>query len=127
MAVDPITRRHSDLESIDVSAEEIPEGLAALVLIHPKSLSDQMKTALVRYLASGGKVIAFLDPLENGSRRCITDDAITAKRPSIESKLVDARARRSDARRRGFGGSQLALSVSTPSGLNPSSSDIGPQ
>ena len=106
------------LESIDVSAEEIPQGLAALVLIHPKSLSDQMKTALVRYLASGGKVIAFLDPISrDGSRRCITDDAITAKRPSIESKLVDARALGVQMREEEvLGDPQLALSVSTPSG-----------
>ena len=26
LAVDPVTRRHSDLESIDVSAEEIPQA-----------------------------------------------------------------------------------------------------
>jgi len=105
------------LESIDVSAEEIPEGLAALVLIHPKSLSDQMKTALVRYLASGGKVIAFLDPLAEMDRA-----AASPMMPSLPSgqasslnwltRALGIQMREAEV----LGDPQLALSVSTPSG-----------
>ena len=105
------------LESIDVSAEEIPEGLAALVLIHPKSLSDQVKTALVRYLASGGKVIAFLDPLAEMDRA-----AASPMMPSLPSgqasslnwltRALGVQMREAEV----LGDPQLALSVSTPSG-----------
>ena len=105
------------LEAIDVSAEEIPEGLAALVLIHPKSLSDQMKTALVRYLASGGKVIAFLDPLAEMDRA-----AASPMMPSLPSgqasslnwltRALGVQMREAEV----LGDPQLALSVSTPSG-----------
>ena len=105
------------LESIDVSAEEIPEGLAALVLIHPKSLPDQMKTALVRYLASGGKVIAFLDPLAEMDRA-----AVSPMMPSLPSgqesslnwltRSLGVQMREAEV----LGDPQLALSVSTPSG-----------
>ena len=105
------------LESIDVSAEEIPEGLAALVLIHPKSLSDQMKTALVRYLASGGKVIAFLDPMAEMDRA-----AASPMMPSLPSgqasslnwltRALGVQMREAEV----LGDPQLALSVSTPSG-----------
>ena len=105
------------LESIDVSAEEIPEGLAALVLIHPKSLPDQMKTALVRYLASGGKVIAFLDPLAEMDRA-----AASPMMPSLPSgqasslnwltRTLGVQMREAEV----LGDPQLALSVSTPSG-----------
>ena len=105
------------LESIDASAEEIPEGLAALVLIHPKSLSDQMKTALVRYLASGGKVIAFLDPLAEMDRA-----AASPMMPSLPSgqasslnwltRALGVQMREAEV----LGDPQLALSVSTPSG-----------
>jgi ABC-type uncharacterized transport system involved in gliding motility auxiliary subunit len=105
------------LESIDVSAEEIPEGLAALVLIHPKSLSDQMKTALVRYLASGGKVIAFLDPLAEMDRA-----AASPMMPSLPSgqasslnwltRALGVQMREAEV----LGDPQFALSVSTPSG-----------
>ena len=105
------------LESIDVSAEEIPEGLAALVLIHPKSLSDQMKTALVRYLASGGKVIAFLDPLAEMDRA-----AASPMMPSLPSgqasslnwltRALGVQMREAEV----LGDPQLALSVSSPSG-----------
>jgi ABC-type uncharacterized transport system involved in gliding motility auxiliary subunit len=105
------------LESIDVSAEEIPEGLAALVLIHPKSLSDEMKTALVRYLASGGKVIAFLDPLAEMDRA-----AASPMMPSLPSgqasslnwltRALGVQMREAEV----LGDPQLALSVSTPSG-----------
>jgi len=105
------------LESIDLSAEEIPEGLAALVLIHPKSLSDQMKTALVRYLASGGKVIAFLDPMAEMDRA-----AASPMMPSLPSgqasslnwltRALGVQMREAEV----LGDPQLALSVSSPSG-----------
>jgi len=105
------------LESIDLSAEEIPEGLAALVLIHPKSLSDQMKTALVRYLASGGKMIAFLDPLAEMDRA-----AASPMMPSLPSgqasslnwltRALGVQMREAEV----LGDPQLALSVSSPSG-----------
>ena len=105
------------LESIDLSAEEIPEGLAALVLIHPKSLSDQMKTALVRYLASGGKMIAFLDPLAEMDRA-----AASPMMPSLPggqasslnwlTRALGVQMREAEV----LGDPQLALSVSSPSG-----------
>ena len=105
------------LESIDVSAEDIPEGLAALVLIHPKSLSDQMKTALVRYLASGGKVIAFLDPLAEMDRAAASP--MMPSLPSGQASSLNWLTRSLGVQMREaevLGDPQLALSVSTPSG-----------
>ena len=105
------------LESIDVSAEEIPEGLAALVLIHPKSLPDQMKTALVRYLASGGKVIAFLDPLAEMDRAAASP--MMPSLPSGQASSLNWLTRSLGVQMREaevLGDPQLALSVSTPSG-----------
>lgn len=105
------------LESIDVSAEEIPQGLAALVLIHPKLLSDQMKTALVRYLASGGKVIAFLDPLAEMDRAAASP--MMPSLPSGQASSLNWLTRALGVQMREeevLGDPQLALSVSTPSG-----------
>ena len=105
------------LESIDVSAEEIPEGLAALVLIHPKSLPDLMKTALVRYLASGGKVIAFLDPLAEMDRAAVSP--MMPSLPSGQASSLNWLTRSLGVQMREaevLGDPQLALSVSTPSG-----------
>ena len=105
------------LESIDVSAEEIPGGLAALVLIHPKSLPDQMKTALVRYLASGGKVIAFLDPLAEMDRAAASP--MMPSLPSGQASSLNWLTRSLGVQMREaevLGDPQLALSVSTPSG-----------
>ena len=106
-----------NLESIDASAVEIPEGLAALVLIHPKSLSDQMKTALVRYLASGGKVIAFLDPLAEMDRAAASPmmpSLPTGQASSLNwlTRALGVQMREEEV----LGDPQLALSVSTPSG-----------
>ena len=106
-----------NLESIDVSAEEIPQGLAALVLIHPKLLSDQMKTALVRYLASGGKVIAFLDPLAEMDRAAASP--MMPSLPSGQASSLNWLTRALGVQMREeevLGDPQLALSVSTPSG-----------
>ena len=105
------------LEAIDASAEEIPEGLAALVLIHPKSLTDQMKTALVGYLASGGKVIAFLDPLAEMDRAAASPmmpSLPTGQASSLNwlTRALGVQMREEEV----LGDPQLALSVSTPSG-----------
>ncbi|MDD4873189.1 MAG: GldG family protein, partial [Kiritimatiellae bacterium] len=44
-------------------AEGIDSGISALVIVHPKDLSDKMLYAIDQFLLRGGRVLAFVDPL----------------------------------------------------------------
>jgi len=106
-----------DIESIDVEAEEIPEGLSTLILIHPKALSDAFKRSLVSYLAGGGKVIAFLDPLAGMDREAASPMMPTLPTGQVSSlnwltRSLGIQLREQEV----LGDPQLALSVSTASG-----------
>jgi ABC-type uncharacterized transport system involved in gliding motility auxiliary subunit len=55
-------RETCDLREIEPSAEEIPADVTALVVVHPKQLSDGMMFALDQFVLRGGRLLAFLDP-----------------------------------------------------------------
>lgn len=106
-----------DIESIDAEADDIPEGISALILIHPKDLSSTFKRSLVNFLASGGKVIAFLDPLAEMDRPSASPMMPTL--PSGQASSLNWLTRALGVQLREqevLGDPLLALSVSTASG-----------
>lgn len=52
-----------DVRRLETSADEIDESIVALVLVHPKELSDSALFAIDQFLLRGGKLLVFLDPL----------------------------------------------------------------
>ncbi len=60
-----------DLQQLDTQTVEIPRELSLLIVVHPKSLPEDTLKAIDRYLADGGHLLAFLDPLaeqDNGNQ-----------------------------------------------------------
>lgn len=51
------------VRELDPTAESIPEDLDALVVVHPKELSDTTLFALDQFVLRGGRLMVFLDPL----------------------------------------------------------------
>ncbi|MCY7295986.1 GldG family protein [Alteromonas sp. a30] len=51
-----------DVETLPSNASELPEALDVLLLIHPRSLSEEMRYAIDQFVLSGGKLVAFFDP-----------------------------------------------------------------
>ena len=53
-----------EVENIGATATSLPEGkdLAALVIIHPKNLPDELQFAIDQYLLGGGKLFVAVDP-----------------------------------------------------------------
>ncbi|MDX1625386.1 MAG: Gldg family protein [Wenzhouxiangellaceae bacterium] len=51
-------------ELVDVprAAEGLPDGLEALVVVHPKDLSDALLRDIDRFVLEGGRLLAFVDP-----------------------------------------------------------------
>ncbi|MDA0273685.1 MAG: Gldg family protein, partial [Proteobacteria bacterium] len=52
-----------DIKSIDLKATEIPADVKVLMIVHPKSLSDETLFAIDQFALAGGRVLAFVDPL----------------------------------------------------------------
>jgi len=52
-------------EVLTISPEQdlLPEDLALLVIIHPKSFSDSLLFAIDQFAMSGGRILLFVDPL----------------------------------------------------------------
>jgi ABC-type uncharacterized transport system involved in gliding motility auxiliary subunit len=51
-----------DVRTIPPDAATLPDGLDALVVVHPKGLSPALKFAIDRYVARGGRLLLFVDP-----------------------------------------------------------------
>ncbi len=56
-----------DVRDIPMDAERIDSDIDALVLVHPKNLSERALYAIDQFVLRGGRLIAFVDPM------CIAD------------------------------------------------------
>jgi len=50
-----------DITTIAVSESSIPKSVDALMIVHPKGLSEQMKYAIDQFVLKGGKVLLYVD------------------------------------------------------------------
>ncbi len=58
-----------DVRSIPPTAESIDPGVDALMVVHPKDLSDKTLYAIDQFVLRGGHLLAFVDPF------CVSDSA----------------------------------------------------
>ena len=60
-----ISELKSDFEvkEIQLTAEEIPDDVDVLVVIHPRGITQGMEYAIDQFVLGGGKLIAMVDPL----------------------------------------------------------------
>ena len=56
-------RQDYDVQQIQPAATEIDKTVDVLLVIHPKSLSEQTEYALDQFVLRGGRLFAFVDPL----------------------------------------------------------------
>ncbi len=59
--VSELKKNHA-VEEVAMTAEEIPESIDVLILIHPRDLAPRALYAIDQFILSGKKVIAFVDP-----------------------------------------------------------------
>jgi len=56
-------RQDYDVREIDATAGAIPANIDALVLLHPKELSDDALFTIDQFVLGGGRLMVFLDPM----------------------------------------------------------------
>jgi len=56
-------RRDFQIEDLPTDSEEIPSGLEALMVVHPKNLSDKTLYAIDQFVLGGGRLMVFVDPM----------------------------------------------------------------
>ncbi len=55
-----------DVRQIVSTATSVPEGIDAVVLVHPKRLTDETLYALDQFVLRGGRLLVFVDPHSEG-------------------------------------------------------------
>lgn len=82
-----------NLTTIEPAATELPEDLDALVLVHPKDLSDDLLFAIDQFVLGGGRLLAFVDPYaeaDPGDNPADPAARFMAERDSTLGPLFDA-------------------------------------
>ena len=76
-----VLRKDYDLRQIPTNLMEIPQDIAALLVINPKGISNIGLYAIDQYLMRGGNVIVFADPL--------SEAALAQNEEAIEHSNID--------------------------------------
>ncbi|MFN3239815.1 MAG: Gldg family protein [Pseudomonadales bacterium] len=84
MVVEQLQQRYQ-LESLPMSATEIPVGTSLLVLVHPKNLSPETLYAIDQFALDGGRLLVFLDPFAEMEQ---TGNPMVAQMPGAPSDLA---------------------------------------
>jgi len=82
-----------ELTTVEPDAAELPEDLDALVLVHPKALSEDMLLAIDQFVLGGGRLLAFVDPYaeaDPGSNPNDPAGRMMAERSSTLGPLFEA-------------------------------------
>lgn len=65
-----------EVRELTADVEEIPADVDALLLVHPKNLSERAQYAIDQFILRGGRLLAFIDPL------CLAD-AMSQEQPQM--------------------------------------------
>lgn len=82
-----------ELEEIEIGAEQLPDDIDVLMLIHPKQLSDSLLADIEHFLLDGGRLLGILDPFaetDPGPDPSDPAGALTADRHSTLEPLLEA-------------------------------------
>ncbi|WP_455824341.1 Gldg family protein [Pseudomonas graminis] len=72
-------QQHFNLVTLESTAERIPEHVEALMVVHPRALSESTLYGVEQFVLKGGKLLMFIDPLSEQS----------ANTPPANSRLDD--------------------------------------
>lgn len=81
-----------EVKTVPPDVDAIPEGLDALMVVHPKNLSPRAQYAIDQYVLKGGRLVLFLDPFCEGDQPPGMNpmESLGAKRDSDLPTLLSA-------------------------------------
>lgn len=91
-----------DVKTISADDDSLPKEIEALVLVHPQNLGEALVEDIERFLAGGGRLLAFVDPWAESAAPDNPDDPVAAMsmdRASDLSLLFDAWGLKLDSNR----------------------------
>ena len=56
-------KRDFDVRQVEITSDKIADDIKLLLVIHPKTISDNAQYALDQFVLRGGKLVVFVDPL----------------------------------------------------------------
>lgn len=91
--VDGELRKLFDIQRIETNATAIPDEVQALILVHPKNLSDDTLYAIDQFVLRGGRLLLFVDPhaeAEQAGQGADPTQAMFAEKSSDLAKMFKA-------------------------------------
>lgn len=76
-----------EVEPVSVEDDSLPDDLEVLVLVHPQGLSDALLADVERFLAEGGRLLAFVDPYAETAQPANPNDPMAAMNMDRSSSL----------------------------------------
>jgi len=110
-----------DLQLVQPSADELPDGIDLLILVHPRELSERLRYGIDQFVLGGGRLVVFLDPFAEADLGGDPSDPmarINAGSSSDLDPLLDAWGVRFDPKR-AVGDLLYALQVGMGGGSAP--------
>ncbi|NBB94019.1 MAG: ABC transporter [Gammaproteobacteria bacterium] len=77
-----------EVESVTAEDEALPDDLDVLVLVHPQDLNDALLADIERFLAGGGRLLAFVDPYAESAVPANPNDPMAAMNMDRGSDLA---------------------------------------
>jgi ABC-type uncharacterized transport system involved in gliding motility auxiliary subunit len=79
-------REDYDLRTVEPDAEELDSDLEALIVVHPKELSDKTLYAIDQFVLRGGRLMLFVDPMSAAEQEA-TPPQMRFRMPQTSSDL----------------------------------------
>lgn len=76
-----------EVESVTAGDDSLPDDLDVLVLVHPQGLSEALLADIERFLAGGGRLLAFVDPYAESATPANPNDPMAAMNMDRGSNL----------------------------------------
>ena len=80
-------KRTYEVVELGMDVKNVPDDISAVLLIHPKQMSDTAMFALDQYVLRGGHLIAFLDPMSLADMQSQNPQMQQYAPPSMDSSL----------------------------------------
>ena len=76
-------KKSYDVVPVPMEAEQIPEGIDTLMLVHPKEITERTLFGIDQFVLKGGRLVAFVDPM------CLSDEQSpeTMGMPKVSSDI----------------------------------------